>query len=133
MKSLDKFYNNHFMIKNYFTIAFRNLIKNKLFSFINIIGLAIGITACLLINIYINYENGYDLSVHKVDQLYRVLYERVSETGEEVQFASASPNVGPAITDKIPEVLSYARAYKLEGILSRDNISFREDKMLWAF
>jgi putative ABC transport system permease protein len=120
------------MIKNYFITAFRNLLKNKIFSVINIIGLAIGIAACLLITIYVNYEKGYDQSVENIDQLYRVLYERVSETGEKVQFASASPNVGPAITDQIPEVLSFARANKVDGVLSKGDISFREDKMLWA-
>lgn len=120
------------MIKNYFITAFRNLLKNKLFSVINIVGLSIGIAACLLITIYVNYEKGYDQDIEKVDQLYRVLYERVSETGEKVQFASASPNVGPAITEKFPEVQIFARANKLDGVLSKDHISFKEDKMLWA-
>lgn len=120
------------MIKNYFITAFRNLTKNKIFSAINIIGLSIGIAACLLIAIYVNYEKSYDQSADQINNLYRVLYERVSETGEKVQFASASPNVGPAITKQIPEVLQFARVYKLEGILSKEDISFREEKMLWA-
>lgn len=120
------------MLKNYFITAFRNLTKNKTFSVINIIGLSIGIAACLFISIYVNYEKSYDQSIEKVDNLYRVLYERVSETGEKVQFASASPKVGPAIKEKIPEVLEFARMYKLEGVISKNNISFREEKMLWA-
>ena len=78
------------MLRNYFTTAFRNLIKNKIFSVINIFGLSIGITACLLIALYVNYEKDYDTHVKNIDNLYRVLYERVSETGEQVQFASAS-------------------------------------------
>ncbi|MEE4198065.1 MAG: ABC transporter permease [Bacteroidales bacterium] len=120
------------MLKNYFITAFRNLTKNKIFSTINILGLSIGISACLLISLYVNYERSYDKHIDRIDQLYRVLYERETETGEMVQFASASPNVGPTITEKIPEILKFARAYKVEGVLSNENISFREEKMLWA-
>jgi putative ABC transport system permease protein len=120
------------MLRNYFTIAFRNLIKNKIFSVINITGLALGIAACLLISLYVNYETGYDKNINDVDNLYRVLYERISETGEKVQFASASPTVGPAIADHFPEIEKFARAYKIEGILSINEKSFKEDKMLWA-
>lgn len=120
------------MLRNYFTTAFRNLLKNKLFSVINILGLALGIAACLLISLYVNYEIDYDKNVKDIDNLYRVLYERVSETGEKVQFASASPTVGPAITENFPEIEKFARAYRVEGVLSKDEISFREEKMLWA-
>ncbi|MCK5028497.1 MAG: ABC transporter permease [Bacteroidales bacterium] len=120
------------MLRNYFTTAFRNLIKNKIFSIINIAGLAIGIAACLLISLYVNYEKAYDKNVDNIDNLYRVLYERVSETGEKVQFASASPTVGPAIHEKFPEIEKFARAYRIEGVLSIDEISFREKNMLWA-
>ncbi len=120
------------MLRNYFTTAFRNLLKNKIFSVINIVGLALGIAACLLISVYANYENGYDKNIEDIDHLYRVLYERVSETGEMVQFASASPTVGPAIKDNFPEIEKFARAYRLEGVLSKDKISFHEDKMFWA-
>jgi len=120
------------MLRNYFTTAFRNLIKNKIFSVINITGLALGITACLLISVYVNYETGYDKNIDDVDNLYRVLYNRVSETGEKVEFASASPTVGPAIAEHFPEIEEFARAYRIEGTLSINKKSFREDKMFWA-
>jgi putative ABC transport system permease protein len=120
------------MLQNYFTTAFRNLIKNKIFSVINILGLAIGIAACLLISLYVNYERAYDNNIDDVDNLYRVLYERETETGEKVQFASASPTVGPTIQEKFPEIEKFARAYKIEGVLSKGDLSFREKNMLWA-
>jgi len=120
------------MLLNYFTTAFRNLIKNKIFSVINIVGLAIGITACLLISLYINYERAYDSNVDDIDNLYRVLYERKPETGEKVQFASASPTIGPAIQEKFPEIEKFARAYRIEGVFTIDELSFREKNMLWA-
>ncbi len=60
------------MLKNYFKIAFRNLIKQKLFSFINIFGLAIGITCSILIILFVNYERSYDQFNKKADRTYRV-------------------------------------------------------------
>jgi putative ABC transport system permease protein len=48
------------MLKNYLKIAYRNLLKNKVFSLINILGLAIGMTACLLILQYVSFEMSYD-------------------------------------------------------------------------
>ncbi len=95
-------------------------------------GLSLGITACLLISLYVNYEKTYDKHVENIDNLYRVLYERSSETGEKVQFASASPSVGPAITDKFPEIEKSARAFRLDGVLTIDKKSFREENMFWA-
>ena len=60
------------MLKNYFKIAFRNLIKQKLFSFINIFGLAIGITCSILIILFVNYEKSYDQFNKKADRTYRL-------------------------------------------------------------
>ena len=60
------------MIKNYFKIAWRNLMKNKIFSFINMFGLSIGLTCCMLITLYIYHETSYD-SYHKnIKQLYQL-------------------------------------------------------------
>jgi putative ABC transport system permease protein len=61
------------MIKNYFKIAFRNLWKNKVFSFINIMGLTVGMTACFLIFLYVKFELSYDAFNSKADRIYRVV------------------------------------------------------------
>ncbi len=58
------------MLKNYFTIAINNLLKNKLYSVINILGLAIGLTACLLITLYVQGEFSYDKQWEKADLIY---------------------------------------------------------------
>jgi putative ABC transport system permease protein len=55
------------MLKNYFTIAVNNLLKNKLYSAINIIGLAIGLAACLIITLYVQNELSYDRQWEKAD------------------------------------------------------------------
>jgi len=64
------------MIKNYFLIAFRNLSKNKAFSFINIAGLAIGMAAGLLIIQYVAFELSYDDFHVNTDRIYRVAQDR---------------------------------------------------------
>ena len=76
------------MLKNYLKIAFRKLMKNKTFSFINIFGLAIGLTCCMLISLYIYNETRYD-SYHKdVNRLYQVgtTFIKDEMTGEYSQY-----------------------------------------------
>ena len=60
------------MLKNYFTIAINNLLKNKLYSAINIIGLAIGIAACIIITLYVQDELSYDKKWEKADYIYQI-------------------------------------------------------------
>src|SRR5580698_3110746 len=61
------------MIKNYFKIAFRSLWRHKTFSLINIMGLAVGMTACFLIFLYVRFETSYDNFHSKADRIYRVV------------------------------------------------------------
>ena len=61
------------MFKNYFKIAVRNLWRHKVFSFINILGLAVGISACFLIYLYVSFETSYDNFHSKADRIYRVV------------------------------------------------------------
>ena len=60
------------MIKNYFKTAWRNLMKNKVFSFINILGLTIGITVCMMIYLFIMNEFSFDKFHKKGEHIYRV-------------------------------------------------------------
>src|SRR5690606_37617354 len=71
------------MIRNYFKIAFRNLKKSKVFSFINILGLTIGITVCMMIFLFIMNEFSVDDFHKDGDRIYRVMrsYERDGEPG----------------------------------------------------
>ncbi|NMH88908.1 ABC transporter permease [Flavivirga algicola] len=67
------------MILNYFKIAWRNLLKNKGFSFINIFGLSIGVAACILITVYILHESSYDKDVPNSQNVYRVIGQYVED------------------------------------------------------
>ncbi len=64
------------MIRNYFKTAWRNLWKNKVFSLINILGLSLGMAACLLILQYVNFELSYDHFNKNAADLYRVVNDR---------------------------------------------------------
>ena len=61
------------MYRNYIKVAIRNLLKQKSFTFINVIGLAIGMTCFVLIFLYVRFELSYDKSHEKADRIHRVV------------------------------------------------------------
>ncbi len=97
------------MIKNYFKIAFRNLLRQKFYSITNILGLAIGIAACLVILLFIQYELSFENDHSKADRIYRVLTIDKA-MGTHGQTAGISiPPLGPAIVANFPEVEAQLR------------------------
>lgn len=109
------------MIRNFLMVAFRNLWKNKLFSFINIFGLTIGMTACLLILEYVHFERSYDTFYKRSNEIYRLRYERTSETGEAVRFASCCPPAAPKMRTQFPEVEIVARCFSRQATFTADD------------
>lgn len=120
------------MLKNYFTIALRNIFRNKLYTFINIAGLAVGIACCLAILTYVRDEFSYDkFNVH-ASQIYRsAFYVRVNGHGFSGP-ASPAP-LGPQVARDVPDVVSYTRLY-LQGshTVAYKTRVFNEDKFFWA-
>jgi len=101
------------MLKNYFNVALRSLLKNKLYSFINIFGLAVGIAAFLLLTQYIKFEQSYESSIAHADDIYRVRLD-VFQNGEEVYRSSENyAGTGPAMLADIPEVIKQAKLYNM--------------------
>jgi putative ABC transport system permease protein len=96
------------MIKNYLKIAFRNLWRHRVFSFINIMGLAVGMTACFLIFLYVRFELSYDSFHTKADRIYRVVADIKTPT-EVINASGPSWAVPPNIKDEFPEVESFVR------------------------
>jgi putative ABC transport system permease protein len=97
------------MLKNYFTIAWRNLINNKTDSSINIIGLSIGMAACLLILEFVSFELSYDRFNKNANDIYRVTNDRFQK-GKLVQHGTITYSaVGPAMKADFPEVINYTR------------------------
>jgi putative ABC transport system permease protein len=97
------------MFKSYLTTAWRNIRKNKIFSFINVIGLSIGMAACLLILQYVNFELSYDQFDKNLGDLYRVYNDRY-QNGKLIQHGTITySGIGQALQQDYPEVVNHAR------------------------
>lgn len=97
------------MFKNYFTISWRNILKNKTFSAINIFGLAIGLAACLLILQFVIFELSFDKFNTKLDRTYRITNDRF-QNGKLIQHGTIMyPTIGPTMAKDFPEIEEYAR------------------------
>jgi len=103
------------MFKNYLKVALRNLQRHKGFSFINIIGLAIGIACCLLIFLYVANESSYDKFHENADRIHRII-SHSTIGGETRIFARAPSAVAVELESSIPEIEAQARLFQL-GVL----------------
>ena len=112
------------MFKNYILVTVRNLKKNSTYSFLNIIGLAVGMTAFILIALYVQYELSFDKYHENADRIYRVIREGRAFT--------PAP-LGPALKEKIPEVDSVARILRNSNtLISHEQKHFLEEEFYWA-
>jgi putative ABC transport system permease protein len=96
------------MIKSYFTIGLRSLIRNKTFYFVNIFGLSVGLACCLLIGSYVYTELTYDQYPQNADDIYRV-HVRVLGNGNWAEYPNVDFGVGPGISNAYPEVVAFTR------------------------
>jgi len=121
------------MFKNYFKIAIRNLMRYKAYSFINISGLALGITCCLLILLYVQDELSYDRYHENSDRIYRVISESSHKGRTSRQFATPSI-VGPILKREFPEVEQTVRLYPAwrPVIMGHSDRLFQEKRFYYA-
>ncbi len=96
------------MLKSYFKVAVRNLLKNRTFSIINIFGLAIGLTCCMLITAFLYDELTYDSYAERSQQLYRIGV-KVDQNGGLADYPHVDVAVGAGIKNSFPEVLASTR------------------------
>ena len=97
------------MFENYFKTAWRNVVRNKLFSFINLVGLSVGIAAVLLIGLYFQNELGYDSFQKNKDTIYRVGFEFFNTGRSLGRSAVFTPAFGPDAQREFPEIRSFCR------------------------
>jgi putative ABC transport system permease protein len=119
------------VIWNYFTIAVRNLVRNRLYSIISIMGLAIGLAGCLLIVGYVSHERSFENCHHNRDRIYRVDgYYVIGDS--RVSMANISAPVGPALKEAFPEVEKMTRFRRMwdADVEIRDNLIVTESKLL---
>ena len=117
------------MIRNYIKSTFRTLAKNRVYSFLNILGLAFGIAACLFIVQYVQYEYSYDKFHSKHEDIYRVRYQIFRGEDIQVDCAAAVPRVGPFMKESMPEVLEFARAFPMTAVFESNNQQYREKRV----
>lgn len=129
------------MLYNIFLTSLRSLKKNRFFTFLNIIGLAVGMAVFLLITVYVIFQRSYESFIADRDNIYRVTL--TTYLNNELVFSSAEnyPGVGPALKKEFPEVESYARlynmGYKNNVIITNEEaqpqpIAFKHRRFLYA-
>lgn len=97
------------MLRNYFITAFRNFLRSRAYSLINIAGLSLGLATAMLIMLYIKDEVSYDRFHTNANQIYRIFAEATSPQGETRRMGITGDVQGPLFTSKIPEIKSFVR------------------------
>ncbi len=119
------------MFKNYLKIAFRNLAKTKGFSSINIMGLAVGMTACFLIFLYVQFELSYDSFHEKGDRIYRVVADIKTPT-EVIVNSRPAWAVPQNMKSEFPEVDAAVRIAQDRVLVRKGDIKINEENAAWV-
>lgn len=110
------------MIQNFFRVAWRNIVRNKIYSIINIAGLSLGLACVMLIFLYTKDEVSFDRFHEKNDQIYRIVSKRYNDKGEAAGSGGFTGSFhGPAFADKIPEIKSFVRYQSGMVSVKKDN------------
>jgi putative ABC transport system permease protein len=120
------------MFRLYFLVAIRNLLKQRVSSIVNILGLAIGMTAFILIIQYVRYELSYDDFHAKGERIYRIQQDRFDKGVLSTQWAAGASAVGQALHENFPEVENFTRFQIWGGVFSQGEKKFREEKVCIA-
>jgi putative ABC transport system permease protein len=121
------------MLRNYFNVAIRNILKHKFFSAINILGMTIGVTACLLIILYVSDELSYDRFHVNAERIYQVgLHGKIA--GQDIRTANTCPPLAEAMVAEIPEVEAATRIVPAFGrpAIKYQELVLAEEKIYYA-
>ncbi|HEY6900125.1 MAG TPA: ABC transporter permease, partial [Puia sp.] len=119
------------MLKNYLKLAFRHLARKKVFSFINIFGLTLGLTSCILIGLYITDELSFDKFNVNAPRIARITSELKTSSSIHT-YASTSTKPGPQFKRTFPEIEDYTRTELRGAKVTYGATSFNESKVLYA-
>jgi putative ABC transport system permease protein len=114
------------MISNYFKTAWRYLVRYKTYSAINVLGLAVGISCCILIMLFVRSEFSYDRFNTKADRIYRV-WQDEKVNGQEFKNTFTSLPMGPAIKNSFPEVTAMCHVYVFNTLVNIGDNAFNEN------
>jgi len=124
---------NQGMFRNYFKISTRTLLSHKLYTFINVFGLAVGLAAFLLIGEYVQFERSYDQHYDNSNEIYRLSTVEIVNDQEGVKDAMTFQPAAKVIADEMPEILNYTTTYKFDEVVTRlgDQV-FKEENVISA-
>ena len=120
------------MLKNYLTSVLRYLPRNKVFTFINVLGLAIGMMACMLITQYVMHEFSYDDFHEKKARIFRMQQDRYENGELATRWAAGCAGIGPDMKANFPEVESYVRLHGTGAMLSNGDVYFKEEDVYFC-
>ncbi|MHB9013210.1 MAG: ABC transporter permease [Ignavibacteriaceae bacterium] len=120
------------MLKNYLKTAFRNILRNKVYSFINIAGLSVGIAACITIFLFVRREYSFDKFNEKADRIYRINVE-ANLNGKTSEVAVTPAPLGLYLKSEFPQIEHVVRLYAMDMISSNGSPALRyREKVLHA-
>ncbi len=125
------------MIRNYIKMAFRNILKQKSYTLLNVAGLSLGMAASLLILQYVKYERSFDTFHDRAEDIYRIQYNGYHNGQLNFESAVAVPAIVPFLKNNFPEVEAACRVLPRNAVMSYESparglIAFQETKMQYA-
>lgn len=129
------------MFKNYFKISFRNLTKHKGYTAINVVGVAVGLAAFLLLNQYIKFERSYDSFHRNAETIYRVTSDQIVDDQLGTRDAMSFNPTGSVLTEEIPEVSEFTLTYnnsnatikKGETLINEESVKMADEHFIEFF
>ena len=119
------------MFRNYFVIAFRQFKKGKAFSLINVLGLAVGMTCCFLIMLFVRDELSFDRNQKKFDRIYRIIY-LPKFAGLPKGLPVLSPAASPLLKDNFPGIETSARLFQRTATIDQGAVKLEENRFFFV-
>jgi putative ABC transport system permease protein len=113
------------MFRNFLTIAFRNLTKRKGYTVLNVLGLVVGMTCCLLIFHYVSFERSYDDFQKKTGEIVRVRLDSYQKGKLAWKSATSYPAIAPTMKKDYPEVENFCRLIDAENLFTNEDMTVR--------
>lgn len=120
------------MLGNYLKIAFRNLLKKKSYSLINILGLSIGIACCVLILLFVKQETSYDTFHENAERIYRVHRIHSGSSGERITQAASNYALASMLEENLSQVQRAVRLARLNEKVGHDDVVFQETQFFYT-
>jgi putative ABC transport system permease protein len=132
MFSVNLIFGSIDMLNNYIKLAYRNILRHKRYAFLNIIGLAVGLAACLLMASYVIHELSFETMHPDKDRIFRI-NGRIPMGGRVLLNAVVAPPFGPTAEESIPEIEESVRIFRRHNVPVRiEDKDYKEKKMFFA-